>query len=121
MANRRSEVIKNKFEMEEELSRALEVNVEKYFKEAKRIIKVLERRRKVNKEFLNQIEIFIAYAKNQVDNENLSEEKRLRYLYLIEEEESLYDKIWRDLKRNNELIESIKESTDVLIRGNDDL
>lgn len=114
--SKKGEVIKNKSEIGKELSRALKVNLKEYFEEARRIIERLEERRKVNKEFLAQIEIFIEFAKNQVKNRDLSKETRLRYLDLIEEEESLYDKIEEDLKRNNELIKSIKGSTDALIR-----
>jgi len=114
--SKKSEVIKNKYEIERELRRALEKNVERYFEEAKRIIKGLNERREVNKEFLVQIEVFIEYAKHQVKNKNLSEETRLRYLDLIMEEESLHDRIWKDLMRNEELIGSIKKSTDALFR-----
>lgn len=114
--SKKSEVIENKSEIELELSRALDLNLEEYSKAAKLIIKRLEDRRKVNEEFLAQIEVFIEYAKNQVKNKGLSEETRLRYLDLIEEEQSLYDRINKDLKRNNELIESIKKSIKVLFR-----
>ncbi len=114
--SKKSEVIKSKSKIEMELSRVLNVNLEEYFKEARQVIERLEERRSVNKEFLAQIEIFIGFAKNQVKNKDLSEETRLRYLDLIEEEESLHDRIKEDLKRNNELIKSIKGSTDALIR-----
>lgn len=114
--SKRSEVIKNKSEIETELRGALEVNLKDYFKEASQIVKRLDERRKINKEFLDKIEIFIEYAKDQVNNKNLSNETRRRYLDLIEEEESLHDRIKKDLKRNNELIKSIKESTDALFR-----
>lgn len=112
--SKKSEVIKNKSKAE--LSKALEINLEEYFEKARQIIKRLEERRKVNEDFLVQIEIFIKYAKEQVKNKNLSEETRLRYLDLIEEEESLHDRIKEDLKRNNELVKFIKESTNGLDR-----
>lgn len=114
--SKKSEVIENKSEIELELSRVLDANLKEYFKEAEKIIKRLDERRKVNKEFLAQIEVFIEYAKNQVKNKGISEETRLRYMDLIEEEKSLHDRINKDLKRNNELIESIKKSTNVLFR-----
>ncbi len=98
-------------EAEKELIKKLELNLEEYFKEAERIINGLKERKEVNREFLNQIEIFIEYAKNQVKNKDLSEEIRLKYLDLIAEEESLHYRINEDLKRNDELIKSIKKST----------
>ncbi len=87
---------------------------EKYSKETEQIIKALEERRKVNKEFLSNIENFIEYARKQTENNLLSKERRLRYKDLLEEEESLKERIKEDLKRNNELIKSIKKSTEEL-------
>lgn len=111
---KRSEVIEKKSKTE--LSKTLEINLEEYFEKAGQIINRLEERRKVNEDFLDQIETFIKYAKDQVKNKNLSEEARFKYLDLIEEEESLHDRIKEDLKRNNKLIKSIKKSTDTLFR-----
>lgn len=74
------------------------------------LIKKLEDRKKINKEFLAQIESFIGYAKKQVKN-NDNHKLRLKYLEIIEEEESLRDKIRDYLKKNDKLIESIKKSS----------
>jgi hypothetical protein len=98
------------------LSRELKINIEEYLNAARLIIKRLEDRRMVNAEFLSEIEEFIEYAREQVKNENLSSEVKHHYLDLIEEEKSLHDRIQKDLKRNNELIKSIKKSTEALFR-----
>ncbi|MGF7117763.1 hypothetical protein [Methanobacterium oryzae] len=99
-----------------ELNKELVANIEDYSKAARNIINRLEDRRRVNEGFLSEIDLFIEYAKKQVKNNDLSKDIRLRYLDLIEEEESLRYRIKKDLNRNNELIESIKKSTNALFR-----
>lgn len=112
----RSEAHKNNFKkFDYELSKKLAKTEEDYAKETKKIIKILKERKKVNEEFLSNIETFIEYAKNQTKNNLLSKESRLRYKDLIEEEQSLRYRIREDLKRNNELIKSIKKSTEILL------
>lgn len=98
-----------------ELSKSLEKAIKKYSEAARLIIKRLEDRRRVNNEFLVEIDDFVEYAKDQVENMDLDDGIRLRYLDLVEEEESLRDRMQEDLKRNDKLIESIKKSTDTLI------
>lgn len=118
MSGRGYKSIKNNSEelaTELELSKVLETAFEEYSDAARLIIKRLDDRRRVNKEFLVEIENFIEYAKDQVENMDLDDGIRLRYLDLVEEEESLRDRIQEDLKRNDKLIESIKKSTDTLI------
>ncbi len=111
----RSNDIKNNENSNHHLRKKLEKTENNYSKEAELIIKTLKRRRKVNTEFLSNIDTFIEYAKKQAKNENLNEERRKRYKDLVEEEESLKYRIKEDLKRNNELIKSIKESTKALL------
>ncbi len=115
---KKSEVEDNsvKFGSEIELNEELKVTVQEYSKGAKLIIKRLEDRRTVSIEFLSEIDTFIEYAKKQVENKDISEEIRIKYLDLIEEEESLRDRILEDLKRNDKLIKSIKKSTNALFR-----
>jgi topoisomerase IA-like protein len=118
MSERGYKSIKNDSEEsahELELSKALETAFEEYSDAARLIIKRLDDRRRVNKEFLVEIENFVEYAKDQVENIDIDDGIRLRYLDLVEEEESLRDRIKEDLKRNDKLIESIKKSTDILI------
>lgn len=117
--SRKNEVIRDNSqklrpEVEAELNKSWDMDIDEYLKATRLIIKGLEEQRKVNNGFLVQIEVFIEYAKNQLKNKNLSDKMRLKYLDLIEEEESLHDRIQEDLKRNNELIKSIKKSTDAL-------
>lgn len=118
MSGRGYKSIKNDSEESDhelELSKALETVFEEYSDAARLIIKRLEDRRRVNNEFLVEIEDFVEYAKNQVENIDLDDGIRIRYLDLVEEEESLHDRIKEDLKRNDKLIKSIKKSTDTLI------
>lgn len=116
--SKKSEVKNNsvKFGSKIELSNELTATIEEYSKGARLIIKRLEDRRTVNNEFLSEIDTFIGYAKKQVENKNNSEEIRIKYLDLIEEEESLRYKILEDLKRSDKLIKSIKKSTNALFR-----
>ncbi|WP_424354997.1 hypothetical protein [Methanobacterium sp. MBAC-LM] len=79
------------------------LNAEKIF------IKKLEEQKKAYNEFLTQINTFIEYAKDQVKN-NDDNKLRLEYLEIVGEEESLRDKIEVYLKKNDELITSIKRS-----------
>lgn len=118
MSGRGYKSIKNDSEEsdhEVELSKALETVFEEYSDAARLIIKRLEDRRRVNNEFLVEIDNFVEYAKDQVENIDLDDRIRIRYLDLVEEEESLRDRIKEDLKRNDKLIKSIKKSTDTLI------
>ena len=116
--SKKGETIKNhsvKLGSENELNKEkLETNIEKYSNAAVLIIKKLKERRRVNNEFLFEIDKFIEYAENQVKNKNISSEVKYNYLDLINEEKSLRFRIKEDLKRNNELIDSIKKSTNAL-------
>ena len=90
-------------------------DIEEYLKKAKLIIKKLEERKKINKEFLSEIEVFIKHAQSQIKNKNLNREIKFNYLVLIEEEENMHKKIKNDIKGNNKLIESIKKSMDTIL------
>ena len=106
----------NKENSDHHLKKKLEKIENNYLKETDLIIKTLEKRRKVNIEFLSNIETFLEYAKKQAKNDNLNEERRNRYKDLVEEEESLKYRLKEDLIRNNELINSIKKSTKTLLQ-----
>ncbi len=81
--------------------------IQKHLNSEKKLIKKLKERKEAYKEFLTQINDFIDYAHEQAKN---NDELRIKYLETIEEEESLRDKINEYLKKNDELIESIKKS-----------
>ena len=86
-----------------------ELNTEEYLNAEKMLIERLKKQKEVNKEFLVQIEIFIGYAKKQAEV-NDKEKLELKYEEIIEEEESLRDKIKEHLKKNDELIKSLQKS-----------
>lgn len=118
MSERGYKTIKNSLKVSNskigvELSEAL-VTIEEYSKAVEIIIRRLEYRKRVNTEFLKEIENFISHAKKQLGNNNLDKKIRIKYIDLIKEEESLHGKIYEDLRRNDELIKSIKESMDAL-------
>lgn len=106
-------IIKN----QEKLSRKLENNVREYLEAARLIAERLKERKEVNVEFLFEIEEFIEHAEKQGPNENFSSKIRHRYMELIEEEKSLRNRIKEDLKRNNDLIDSIKKVQMFFLKG----
>lgn len=111
----KGEEIKNSNEKSDSsLRKELEKSKEEYFKSEKNILKATEFRKKVNKEFLHNIEEFIEYLKNKLENNHLNGELRQKYLDLIEEEQSLHYRIQKDIKHYDKLIESIKKSTEEL-------
>jgi hypothetical protein len=86
-----------------------ELTIQEQLNAGKKFIKKLRERKKEYEKFLGQIDNFIEYAKDQAKN-NDNDELRLKYWDAVNEEESLRDKIQEHLKRNNDLIESIKNS-----------
>lgn len=92
-----------------------EIAIKKHLNADKILIKKLKCRKKAYNEFLSQINDFIEYAQDQAKNNN-DNELRIKYLGLVEEEESLLGKIQEHLKKNDDIIESIKKSTDALFR-----
>ncbi|MCZ3365110.1 MULTISPECIES: hypothetical protein [Methanobacterium] len=103
MSGRRNKHIKNLERLSPELTISEQLNAGKKF------IKKLRERKKEYQELLIQIDNFIEYAKDQAKN-NDSNGLRLKYWDAVNEEESLRDKIQEHLKKNDELIESIKNS-----------
>ena len=111
----KGEEIKNyKKKSNYELSKELKKNKEEYFKSEKNILKAIEFRRKTNKKFLSDIKEFIEYINIKLENNHLDGEIREKYLDLIEEEQSLHDRIQQDIKHYDKMIESIKKSTNGL-------
>lgn len=74
-----------------------------------KFVKKLRKRKEEYKEFLSQKNNFIEYAEDQAKN-NDNDELRLKYSEAVNEEKSLLDKIQEYLKKNSELIKSIKNS-----------
>lgn len=103
MSGRRNKPIKNSEIVSPELTISEQLN------EGKKFLKKLMERKKEYEEFLSQIDNFIEYAEDQAKNNN-SDELRLKYWDAVNEEKSLRDKIQEHLERNNDLIESIKNS-----------
>ncbi len=84
-----------------------ELIIKRHLNAEKKLIKKLEERKEVYKEILIQIDNYIDYAYDQARN-NDNGELRLKYLETIEEEKSLRSKIHEYLKKNDDLIKSIK-------------
>ncbi len=99
----RNEVIKKSKRISDDLS------TKEYLKAEKTLIERLRKQKNINEDFLSQIENFIGYAKKQAEV-NDEEKLELKYEEIIEEEESLRDKIKEHLKKNDELIKSIQKS-----------
>ena len=107
MSGRRIKVIKKNPENGDS-----ELIIKKHLNAEKKLIKKLKERKKAYKEFLSQINSYIDYAQKQAKN-NDNDELRLKYLETIEEEESLRNKMIESLKKNDELIESVKNLFDL--------
>jgi len=86
-----------------------ELSTEEYLNAEKMLIERLKKQKEVNKEFLVQIESFIRYAKKQTKH-NDNNKLEIRYEEIIQEEESLRSKIREHLKKNDELIKSLRKS-----------
>ncbi|MEL7670144.1 hypothetical protein [Methanobacterium sp.] len=102
MSGKGNEPTKNLERLNPELTIMEQLNTDKF-------VKKLRERKKEYQEFLSQIDNFIEYAEDQAKNNN-SDELRLKYWDAVNEEKSLRDKIQEHLERNNDLIESIKNS-----------
>ena len=85
-----------------------ELTIREHLNAEKMLIIKLKKREKAYESFLIQIDNFIEYAREQANNNDNS--LKSKYLDVIKEEESLRDKIIEYLKKNNELIESLKKS-----------
>lgn len=88
---------------------SLELTISEHLNAEKMLFKKLKKRKKEYNEFLTQIDNFIKYAQDNA--KNIDDDKlRLKYKDAVKEEESLRDKIMEYLKKNDELIESVKKS-----------
>ena len=86
-----------------------ELSTDEYLNAEKMLIERLKKQKEVNKEFLVQIESFIGYAKKQAKH-NDNDKLEIKYEEIIQEEESLRSKIREHLKKNDELIKSLRKS-----------
>ena len=84
-----------------------ELTIREHLNAEKMLIIKLKKREKAYESFLIQIDNFIEYAREQVKHDN---NLKFKYLDVIKEEESLRNKIMEYLKKNNDLIESLKKS-----------
>lgn len=90
-----------------------ELSTKEYLKAEKMLVERLKKQKEVNKDFLDQIDNFIGYAEKQAKVNN-NEKLEHKYEEIIDEEESLRDKIREHLKKNDELIKSLqKPNSDV--------
>ena len=85
------------------------LTINEHLNAEKKLIKKLKERKEAYNEFLSQIDNFIDYARDQAKNSD-NYELRLKYDDIIEEEESLHDRIRESIKKNDELIELVKKS-----------